>query len=110
MALRDKLTTTSEQLLAGKKAVADALIQVGITAVEPNPNVPDKYETFQSYADKIKRLMISNSLILEYNITGSTKLMHTVFLLVYNVPIDDVTIEIINSDSANTLSYELPLN
>ena len=105
MALRDKLTTTNEQILAGKKAVADALIQVGITAVEPNPNVPDKYETFQSYADKIKRLMISNSLILEYNITGSTKLMHTVFLPVYNVPINDVTIEIINSDTANTYSH-----
>ena len=59
MALRDKLTTTNEQILAGKKALADALIQVGITAVEPNPNVPDKYETFQSYADKIKRLMVA---------------------------------------------------
>lgn len=59
MALRDKLTTTNEQIFAGKKALADALIQVGITAVEPNPNVPDKYETFQSYADKIKRLMVA---------------------------------------------------
>ena len=112
MALRDKLTTTNEQILAGKKAVADALIQVGITAVEPNPNVPDKYETFQSYADKIKRLMISNSLILEYRIPEEgfenlTKYKRTIMLPMSGVPIDDTAIAIINSDTAYTPSNSI---
>ena len=109
MALRDKLTTTNEQILSGKKALADALIQVGITAVEPNPNVPDKYETFQSYADKIKRLMISNSLILEYEIPDEnlTKYQRTIFLPHYHQIPDQLIIDIVNSDTGYTPSNSI---
>ena len=109
MALYDKLEDTDEQILAGKKALADALLQVGITAVEPNPNNPDSYETFQSYADKIKRLMISNSLILEYTIPSEgfenlTKYKRTVFLPMSRIIADDIIKSIINSDTGYTPS------
>ena len=107
MTLYDKIDTIDEQALAGKKALADALLQVGITAVEPNPNNPDSYETFQSYADKIKRLMISNSLILEYHFPENgfeqlTKYKRTLMLPMSGVPINDIAISIINSDTGYT--------
>ena len=109
MALYDDLEATDEQLLAGKKALADALLQVGITAVEPNPNNPDSYETFQSYADKIKRLMISNSMILEFAIPEEgfenlTKYKRTLVLPMSGVSINDIAISIINSDTGYTSS------
>ena len=112
MALYDKLEDTDDQLLAGKKALADALLQVGITAVEPNPNNPDSYETFQSYADKIKRLMISNSLILEYSVSeeefsGLTKYKRTLFLPMSGVPYNDVIIALIESDTGYTSATTL---
>ena len=109
MALYDKLDTTDEQILAGKRAIAEALLQVGITAVEPNPNNPDSYETFQSYADKVKRLMISNSLILEYIIPSEgfenlTKYKRTLMLPMYNAPVDRTALSIIESDTGYTPS------
>ena len=110
--LLEKLETTEEQILSGKKAIADALIQVGITAVEPNPNVPDKYETFQSYADKVKRLMISNSMILEIRIDEEgfenlTKYKRTVFLPMSGIGINNITVDIINSDTGYTPSTRI---
>ena len=117
MTLYDKIDTIDEQALAGKKALADALLQVGITAVEPNPNNPDSYETFQSYADKIKRLMISNSLIMEYEFPSDdfeslTKYQRTLFLPMSGVPINDTAISIIESDTGytgiSTLSIDAP--
>lgn len=118
MTLDEKLSTVDEQLLAGKTAIADALLQVGITAVEPNPNNPDAYEVFQSYADKIKRLMISNSLILEYVIpeSATTTYKRTVVLpLSYNLDMtmvsgtriansDALALRLIASDSGGTSS------
>ena len=109
MALYDDLEATDEQLLAGKKALADALLQVGITAVEPNPNNPDSYETFQSYADKIKRLMISNSMILEFAIPEEgfenlTKYKRTLVLPMTNIDLNSITMSIIESDTGYTSS------
>ena len=114
MTLSNKLELISQQALAGKKAIADALISVGITAVEPNPNRPDSYEIFQSYADKIKRLMISNSLIFEFNANfeeNATKYKRTLMLPMAirlssnnNPKIDELAIDIVNSDTGYTNS------
>ena len=111
MSLSTKLDTTDTQILAGKKALADALLQVGITAVEPNPNNPDSYETFQSYADKIKRLMISNSFILEFTIPEEgfdslTKYKRTLMLPMYNNndELNGLAQQIIESDTGYTSS------
>ena len=67
MTLQEKISLVEEQLLQGKTLIANALMTAGVTAVEPNPNKPDSYEVFKTYADKINRLMISNSLILEFD-------------------------------------------
>ena len=111
MALYDKLDTTDEQILAGKRAIAEALLQVGITAVEPNPNNPDSYETFQSYADKVKRLMISNSLILEYSFPADTWDTLTLYKRTVMLPIsasstyvNDLAVQLIESDTGYTPS------
>lgn len=106
--LLTKIQAIDDQILAGKTAIADALLQVGITAVEPNPNAPDTYEIFQSYADKIKRLMISNSLILEYDVTGITSastLWQRSLVLPVNsnigVGIDDIMMSIVEQDKSS---------
>ena len=110
MALYDKLSQTEQQLLAGKTAIADALRMAGVTAVEPNPNAPDSYEIFQSYADKIKRLMISNAFILEFTIPdNATKYKRTVMLPVVNRTdinsiLRNLALEIVASDTGYTPS------
>ena len=102
--LKEKLTLAEQQVLEGKTAIANALMMAGVTAVEPNPNNPDVYEIFQSYADKIKRLMISNSFILEFDMnktTKNTKLGRTIMLPVNNTfPMYSTSLRIIAEDRA----------
>lgn len=107
MTLQEKISLVEEQLLQGKTLIANALMTAGVTAVEPNPNKPNSYEVFQSYADKIKRLMISNSLILEFDLTKhgrTTKYARTVALPITNIDgkLNTLAIQLVNSDSGNT--------
>ena len=108
MTLSEKLNLIDEQLLDGKRAISNALLFVGITAVEPNPNVPDKYEIFQSYADKIKRLMVSNSFIMEFVIPEEnlTKYKRTLMLPMSSTMgiLDNLALEIVASDTGYTPS------
>ena len=104
MTLLEKLEAIEKQVLDGKRALSYALQYVGITAVEPNDNKPDSYETFQSYADKIKRLQLANSMIFEYNIpTGNlTKYKRTIVLPIYGLSLNTIAKTIISSDTEYT--------
>ena len=107
--LLDKLIETENQLLQGKTAISYALQYVGISAVSPNDNVPDVYETFQSYADKIRRLQPANSMIFEFTIPEGnlTKYKRTIVLPMTGISYDNIARELINSDIGYTFSNEI---
>ena len=99
--LKEKLEITEQQILDGKRALSYALQYAGVSAVVPNDNVPDEYETFQSYADKIRRLQLANSLIFEFTIPEGnlTKYKRTVILPISGLNYDTLAQTIINSDT-----------
>ena len=99
--LKEKLEITEQQILDGKRALSYALQYAGVSAVVPNDDVPDEYETFQSYADKIRRLQLANSLIFEFTIPEGnlTKYKRTVILPISGLNYDTLAQTIINSDT-----------
>ena len=105
--LLDKLIKIDNQILQGKTAISYALQYAGISAVSPNDNVPDVYETFQSYADKIRRLQPANSMILEFTIPEGklTKYKRTIVLPMTGISYDNIARELINSDTEYNAVY-----
>ena len=103
MTLKSRIENSINNIKKGKKALADALNGIGISS-SPNSNSPNTYETFQSYADKIKKCIPAPSLIFEIEITSSNSAMDRSYVLPMS-GINYTTIKnSINSSSANSLS------
>ena len=110
--LKEKLEIVEKQILDGKRVLSYALQYAGISAVSPNDNAPDVYETLQSYADKIRRLQLANSLILEFTIPEGnlTKYKRTVVLPMSGLNFNQIAQDIVNSDTGYTRTSTLALD
>ena len=110
--LKEKLEIVEQQILEGKRVLSYALQYAGISAVSPNDNAPDVYETLQSYADKIRRLQLANSLIFEFTIPEEnlTKYKRTVVLPMSGLNYNQIAQDIVNSDTGYTGTSTLALD
>ena len=101
--LLDKLKELEENLKVGKRLLADAFNGIGVAA-SPNDTLPDTFETFQSYADKIKRLMPGNAMIFEITIpeTAVTSMDRAIVIPIYGLNIPEIHDKINALDDTGT--------
>lgn len=103
--LKEKIQNINNNILKGKTEIAEALSYVGIKDVLPSVSNPDLYETFKSYADKIKRLTLrtDNAFIFEITIPDNinSDYKRTLVLPRVDINLNDIAKTIIKTQQTN---------